>query len=338
MRTLIYIAIALFALNGLGRLWNYSPLLTSLLIAVVLTVGLWIYNTRELSRFKRRQKRRTEAEEVIRRLTKAHASTLYLKRLQKLGRDDYGNLLKAEWEQEKGYFYNNVIKPAISESMAELYDGTKTNNFIETAVNEYAETQELESMDINKMTPYEFEGYCAQLLAEAGWSARATQGSGDQGIDVIGEKDGKKAVFQVKMYSSPVGNKAVQEVIAGRAYASADLAYVVSNASYTPSAIELASKADVKLLHYSQLSTLEVNSQQARTVSAHRISKVIEDETEVEDYHHIAVSTKEIQERELYRRELIATLSEKTVSTEGVEEEESGAAHDRAVNNGEAGE
>lgn len=99
----------------------------------------------------------------------------------------------------------------------------------------------------------DFEHYCADLLKANGWQAQVTQASGDQGIDIIAEYDGKKAVFQCKKYASPVGNKAVQEVIEGKQFCGASIAAVVSNASYTQSAKQLANTTGVYLLHHSEL-------------------------------------------------------------------------------------
>jgi restriction system protein len=58
-----------------------------------------------------------------------------------------------------------------------------------------------------------------------------------------------------KKYSSPVGNKAVQEIAAGKLHQQADHAAVVTNNTYTPSARELAGTNNVKLLHVSELET-----------------------------------------------------------------------------------
>lgn len=62
------------------------------------------------------------------------------------------------------------------------------------------------------------EKWVAEALIGFGWSAKVTAGSGDQGIDVIAEMNGKKLGIQCKLYSSAIGNKAVQEAHAGRAY------------------------------------------------------------------------------------------------------------------------
>ncbi len=62
-----------------------------------------------------------------------------------------------------------------------------------------------------------------------------------------------KAVFQVKKYSNPVGNKAVQEIVAGKQFEKADIAAVVTNNTYTASAKQIANSTGVYLLHYSEL-------------------------------------------------------------------------------------
>ena len=55
------------------------------------------------------------------------------------------------------------------------------------------------------------------------------------------------------MYGQPVGNKAVQEVFSAKGYYECDLAAVVTNSSFTKSAMQLASSLDVHLLHDSEI-------------------------------------------------------------------------------------
>ena len=63
-----------------------------------------------------------------------------------------------------------------------------------------------------------YEHYCVSKFQEAGWNAKVTQASSDQGCDLIAEKGVVKLIVQCKLYSSPVGNKAVQEVRAIKHY------------------------------------------------------------------------------------------------------------------------
>jgi restriction system protein len=103
------------------------------------------------------------------------------------------------------------------------------------------------------LSPIEYERFCADKFTAAGWKARLTKASGDQGADIMCEANGRRLVVQCKLYSTPVGNAAVQEVIAAREFEFADAAIVVSNAAYTPAARKLAAVAGVHLLHHDDI-------------------------------------------------------------------------------------
>lgn len=107
------------------------------------------------------------------------------------------------------------------------------------------------------MSPIEFEQCCADYLRLRGWESTTTKGSGDQGVDVVARKNDIVLVVQCKKHSKPIGNKAVQEIIAAKAYMQATFAAVVSNQTYTPAARLLAEKTGVFLLHFTELRTVE---------------------------------------------------------------------------------
>ena len=102
----------------------------------------------------------------------------------------------------------------------------------------------------------EFEAWVAQKFKDCGWIARATQGSGDQGIDVIAHKDDISIGVQCKLYTGSVGNGAIQEAFAGMKHFGLDHAAVITNSSYTKSAKELANSTGVMLLGPDDISTL----------------------------------------------------------------------------------
>jgi HJR/Mrr/RecB family endonuclease len=107
------------------------------------------------------------------------------------------------------------------------------------------------------ISPREFERCCADYLSLKGWRSFTTKGSGDQGIDVLAEKNDIRLVLQCKKYGKPVGNKAVQEAFAAKAHAGATVAAVVSNQGYTRAARELAESTGVMLLHFTELRNIE---------------------------------------------------------------------------------
>lgn len=94
----------------------------------------------------------------------------------------------------------------------------------------------------------EFEHWVSQRLNERNWKSFVTQGSGDQGIDVVATKDGMSIGIQCKRYSGSVGNKAVQEAFSGAKHMGLEKAAVLSNGEFTKSAKELAASTGVLLL------------------------------------------------------------------------------------------
>ena len=110
------------------------------------------------------------------------------------------------------------------------------------------------------MTGYEFERFCVTVLEKNGYEkAEVTKGSGDQGIDVIAYRDGVKYGIQCKCYSSSVGNKAVQEAFAGKAFYDCHVAAILTNSYFTRAAIELARSNNVVLWDGEKLREMMAN-------------------------------------------------------------------------------
>lgn len=101
--------------------------------------------------------------------------------------------------------------------------------------------------DIDLMSGSEFEIFISLLFTKIGYSCQVTKASGDQGVDVIGIKNGKKIGVQAKCYSNKVTNTAIQEVTAGIKYYNCDKGMVVTNNYFTESAVELAQSNNIIL-------------------------------------------------------------------------------------------
>ena len=110
------------------------------------------------------------------------------------------------------------------------------------------------SQSIDYMEGHDFEYWCAALLKDIGFqNVSITKGSGDQGVDIIAEKNGGKYAIQCKRYNKPLGNKPVQEVYAGKAIYNCDVAVVMTNSTFTDGAKEAATKTGVILWDRKQL-------------------------------------------------------------------------------------
>ncbi len=127
--------------------------------------------------------------------------------------------------------------------------------------------------DFDSLDGFEFEHFCADLLSYNGFSKiKITQGSGDQGIDILALKDEIKYGIQCKCYSSDIGNKAVQEAFSGKSYYDCHIAVVLTNRYFTNSAKELARKNGVllwdrdKLIQFNDISNIcKESNQKLRT-------------------------------------------------------------------------
>jgi len=101
--------------------------------------------------------------------------------------------------------------------------------------------------EIDKMFGEEFEEYLKYHFEKLGYKAKTTPRSNDYGADLILTKDGDKIVVQAKRWNDPVGNTAVQEVVAAKAYYKANRAMVVTNSYFTSNARNLAAVNNVEL-------------------------------------------------------------------------------------------
>ncbi len=201
----------------------------------------------------------------IAQTTEQHLDILVKNRLCMVSKDAYGIVHKEKWQNECNYFMNKVVTRSFDEQELNrftLYD-IETIAAMGTIVDDIVAERQQEVEHVmafsNDMDPHHYEQFCALLARKCGWDANTTSGSGDQGADIIARKAGRTLVIQCKKYSKPVGNKAVQEVIAAREYTQADSAAVVSNTTYTKSAHALAHASQVHLWHHVDLLKLDKN-------------------------------------------------------------------------------
>lgn len=101
--------------------------------------------------------------------------------------------------------------------------------------------------EIDQMSGEEFEQFVGKLFSKFGYKIIVTQISGDQGVDVIIQKEGLKTGIQCKCYSNKVSNSAVQEVVAGKSLYQLDKVMIVTTNYFTRSAIQLANSNNVML-------------------------------------------------------------------------------------------
>lgn len=131
------------------------------------------------------------------------------------------------------------------------YDYIKTSDYVGLA-----DSGDIPKWFINfdDMDGHQFEHFCANVLTQNGFeNVSVTSGSGDQGVDIIAYKDDIKYGIQCKCYHSDIGNKAVQEVYAGKTFYDCNIGIVLTNRDFTRSAIDLAKKDGIILWNRTKL-------------------------------------------------------------------------------------
>lgn len=123
-------------------------------------------------------------------------------------------------------------------------------------------------MDTEDKTGILFENMVCRILQANRFSnIETTSASGDYGVDILAEKDRVTYAVQCKCYSSPVGNKAVQEAFSGKQYYDRMVAAVITNNEFTPNAKETAIKTNVILWDRNDLTEMMESMDYSELVS-----------------------------------------------------------------------
>ena len=198
-----------------------------------------------------RQVPRARLSRALRDEVARHRATLRGKWLK--AHDEYGSFDADEWEDEVAYFVDSTVLPRVRREPSEREHARLVHRASRLAL---AEIASADAVAERAADPLEFEHRCAAILRSLGWDANVSGGSGDQGADVIATANGRTLVVQCKLWSKPIGNKAVQEAAAARSYYRASIAAVVGTAPFTEAARELADATDVMLLDEAGLAEL----------------------------------------------------------------------------------
>lgn len=178
--------------------------------------------------------------------------------LPKSQADDFEGQLEKYFEEKK-YYDAKILKSSceVTRGYFGCEIGKCTFKYYAEYVPEMITKEQLpneKTIDFDSMTGLEFEGFCAEILEKNGYdNVSVTRGSGDQGVDIIAYRDGVKYGFQCKCYTADIGNKAVQEIYAGKTYYQCHVGIVLTNRQFTSAAIDLAKKNGIVLWDRSKL-------------------------------------------------------------------------------------
>lgn len=159
--------------------------------------------------------------------------------------EDYRNIFDqfCEFLNKKNIEYNNFD---LKKELTGEYVSSKAVQF-EQKLNRGSEKNNI-ATQIEHLNGFEFEQFLGELFKKAGYKVIVTKKSGDQGADLIVEKNGISTAIQAKKYIGSVGNSAVQEVVAAMKYYDCDKSMVITTGSFTKGAYALASRNGVQLI------------------------------------------------------------------------------------------
>ena len=203
--------------------------------------------------------KREKLFERVDAITDGHMDALCRQQTILVHSDPYGKPLLDKWHAEISYFITHHVRPGINPDRTPLLEKHRSAvvERISHRVAIYAAQRPAVPSLPTTISGAEYEAFCADQLRTCGWTVQVTPLCRDQGVDVIAEKNGARVALQCKLYSNPVGNKAVQEIAAGRVHQQAQFGVVVTNGTFTASAKELAATNGIRLLHHSDLPQLE---------------------------------------------------------------------------------
>ena len=112
---------------------------------------------------------------------------------------------------------------------------------------------------VDEMTGWEFERWLERFFLRIGFEVERTPHRGEFGADFVLTWNGVRMAVQAKRSSRLVGVRAVQEVVAARAFYGCELSMVVTNNYFTDQAMLLARKNDVRIRNRDDLAQALVN-------------------------------------------------------------------------------
>lgn len=242
-------------------LYQTSPMLAS----IILFIGLvhLIYRGIRPALARRSLIRRTR--KAVSARIHEHAATLARKRATLSKKDAYGIVSLDEWEQEKDYFINVVLREQFSEVLTEAFplSPEKIDSMIEESIDAFildvygdapdGESQE-ESPEEDELLSY--RQYCLKLLELSGWKILPGGPEGRAESPILAERDGKRFVVACVMASSPVGWGMLRRTSTVRKKLDAQMAAVVTNGDFSRWARFVSSRYRVMPLHHEDLANI----------------------------------------------------------------------------------
>lgn len=102
---------------------------------------------------------------------------------------------------------------------------------------------------VDTMTGIEFEHYAAALLGNEGFkNVKVTPPSGDNGVDIVAERAGRRYAIQAKRYKGTVSRRAVSDAVAGMRPYNCNACMVITSGHLSTKALAFAANHNCEVV------------------------------------------------------------------------------------------
>lgn len=223
-------------------------------------------------------------QDEIKEFLEKYLKVLAQKNNQLIYKDEYGDWIFDKWWKERNKFINDkmlVHKYKLSREAKNLYltlntiswatwdeddDKDMMADIIDKFVYEYIENSP-DDEDINESSivnqesflndPILFEKYVEGLFESYGWTISATKKTREQAAYIVAiNENGLIMIVLCDSNLDSVENNSIKEVYSAKKQYNGHVGMIITNATFTESARQLAESLDVYLLHYENLSKI----------------------------------------------------------------------------------
>jgi hypothetical protein len=139
------------------------------------------------------------------------------------------------------------------------------NNLYELALNDYKTKNEFYERVLRRATwqywlslsPIDFEEAVGELFLDQGYKVRTTRATGDNGVDLYLEKDGKKIIVQCKTYKKTIGPNAARELYGTMTAEGAHEAILAAPSGFTQATHDFCRQKPIKLMDIDDLTKMK---------------------------------------------------------------------------------
>ncbi len=160
--------------------------------------------------------------------------------------------------------------------------------------------------DLHRLTGPQFEDLIASLFRKDGYTVRRCGGSWDEGIDLVLVMGQEKDVVQCKRWKNDIGSPVVRDFYGALMHAAARHGFIITTASFSPSARDFARGNPITLVSGAELLRWIAGTYSSRDQAASR-PKASRDTSTFDPYAVLGISRDASPEevRAAYRREMV---------------------------------